>query len=79
MSPSARSTTPLFVVAAVSLLLAVVTGVAWLGTPLRPVRLLTIIGLGMGAGASWAQAVWRAREERTRRRRREETVPAAGA
>jgi hypothetical protein len=29
------------------------------------VQLLTIIGLGMTAGVSWAQAVWRAREKRS--------------
>jgi uncharacterized membrane protein len=55
---------PAFALAGLSLMLAVVTGVAWLGKPLRTVNLLTIIGLGMTTGVSWAQAVWRARQER---------------
>jgi hypothetical protein len=53
------------VLAAISLVLAVVTGIEWLGKPLRMVNLLTIIGLSMTAGVSWMQAVWRAREERS--------------
>jgi hypothetical protein len=55
---------PAFVIAGLSLVLAVVTGVAWLGKPLRMVNLLTIIGLSMTAGVTWGQAVWRARQER---------------
>jgi len=47
--------------------LAVATGVAWLGQPLRLVHLLTIIGLGMITGVSWMQAVLRARQERSSR------------
>lgn len=45
-------------------MLAIVTGVAWLGQPLRLVNLVTIIGLGMTAGVSWTQAVLRVRQER---------------
>jgi hypothetical protein len=48
----------------ISFVLAIATGVAWLGRPLRLVQLLTIIGLGMITGVSWTQAVWRARQER---------------
>jgi hypothetical protein len=43
-------------------MIAVVTGIAWLGKPLRVVQLLTIIGLSMTAGVAWARAVWRVRE-----------------
>jgi len=46
-----------FVLAALSLLFAVVTGVQWLGQPLRLVHLVTIIGLSMLTGALWMQAV----------------------
>ena len=47
MATSTRSI-PAFVVAGLSLVLAVATGVAWLGQPLRLVHLLTIIGLSPG-------------------------------
>jgi hypothetical protein len=47
-----------------SVLLTVIAGIEWVGKPLRLVNLLTIIGLGMTAGVSWAQAVWRARQAR---------------
>jgi hypothetical protein len=66
MTTSTRSSIPAFVVAGISLVLAVVTGVDWLGKPLRMVNLLTIIGLSMTAGVSWTQAVWRARQDRPR-------------
>jgi len=52
------------VIAGLSLVLAVVTGIEWLGKPLRMVNLLTIIGLSMTTGVTWTQAVWRARQER---------------
>ena len=61
MIRSARSVVPAFAVALLSILLTVVAGLAWLGQPLRLVHLLTIIGLGMTAGVSWAQAVMTAR------------------
>ena len=64
MTTSTRSAIPVFVLAGLSLVLAVVTGVEWLGKPLRMVHLLTTIGLSMTAGVSWTQAVWRARQER---------------
>jgi hypothetical protein len=63
MTARTRSATPAFILAGISLVLAVVTGVAWLGQPLRMVNLLTIIGLGMTAGVAWTQAVRRARHE----------------
>ena len=46
-----------FVIAGLSLLFAVVTGVQWLGQPLRLVHLVTIIGLSMLTGVLWMQAV----------------------
>ncbi len=65
MTTKTRSAIPAFVLAGLSLMLAVVAGVEWLGKPLRMVNLLTIIGLGMTAGVSWTQAVWRARQDRS--------------
>ena len=62
MTTRTRSATPAFILAGISLVLSVVTGVAWLGQPLRLVNLVTIIGLGMTTGVSWMQAVWRARQ-----------------
>jgi hypothetical protein len=41
----------------IALTAAIATGVDWLGQPLRLVHFLTILGLGMSAGVSWAQAV----------------------
>lgn len=64
MRPSTRSAIPALVLAGLSLMLAVATGMARLGEPLRLVHLLTIIGLSMTAGVSWMQAVRRARQER---------------
>jgi hypothetical protein len=64
MTTDTRSSIPAFVIAAIALVLAVVTGVEWLGKPLRMVNLLTIIGLSMIAEVSWMQAVWRARQDR---------------
>ena len=48
-----------FVLAGLSLLLAVVTGVQWLGQPLRLVHLVTIIGMSMLTGVLWMQAAMR--------------------
>jgi hypothetical protein len=66
MTTSTRSTIPAFVIAGISLVLAVVTGIDWLGKPLRMVNLLMIIGLSATAGVSWSQAVWRVRQDRSR-------------
>jgi hypothetical protein len=52
------------VVAGISLVLAFVSGLDWIGKPLRMVNLVTIIGLSMIAGVSWMQAVMRRREDR---------------
>lgn len=65
MKTRTRSAIPAFVLAGLSLVIAVVTGLDWLGKPLRMVNLLTIIGLSMIAGVTWAQAVHRARQERS--------------
>lgn len=64
MARSSRSVVPAFAVAALSIAVAVGTGLAWLGKPLRLVHLLTIIGVSVSAGVSLAQAVWRARQLR---------------
>jgi hypothetical protein len=45
-------------------MLAIVSGVEWLGSHLRLVNLVSIIGLSMLAGVSWMQALSRAREDR---------------
>jgi hypothetical protein len=63
MTTSTRSVVREFVLAGLSIVLAVAAGVAWLGQPLRMVQLLTIIGLSMTAGVSWARAIWLARPE----------------
>jgi len=65
MTTGTRSHIPGFVVAGISLMLAVVTGIDWLGQPLRLVHLVTIIGLSAAAGVSFSQAVWRVRQART--------------
>ena len=64
MTPTTQSVVPAFVVAGLSITLAVVAGVAWPGQPLRMVNLLTIIGLSMTAGVAWTQVVSRVRQER---------------
>jgi hypothetical protein len=56
-----------FMMAFIALTIAVVTGLGYVGKPLRLVHLLTIIGLGMVAGASFVQAVARSRENRASR------------
>jgi hypothetical protein len=61
MTTRARSAIPAFALAALSILMAVFTGVAWLGQPLRMVQLLTLVGVSMTAGVSLTQAIWRVR------------------
>jgi hypothetical protein len=68
MTSETRSTIRDFALAGLSIVLAFAAGAAWLGQPLRLVQLVTIIGLGMTAGVSWAQAVWRARQNRSARK-----------
>ena len=55
---------PQFFAAGISLLIAVATGASWVGAPFRWVELLTLLGLGMMTGVSWAQGVARLRERR---------------
>jgi hypothetical protein len=62
MTPRSKSAVPRFAIAALSILSAVFTGVAWLGQPVRMVHLLTLVGLGMTAGVAWAQAIWHVRD-----------------
>lgn len=73
MTTNSRSARQAFLVAVISLLVAVTTGLAWLGKPFRLVQLITIIGLSMITGVSWMQAVFRARQNRDDKPR----VPAA--
>lgn len=61
MTTPGKSAVPQLVIAALSILSAVFTGLAWLGQPLRIVQLLTLVGLGMTAGVTWARAIWRVR------------------
>ena len=69
MTTKPRSALPAFVVAGISLLIAVTTGLEWVGKPFRIVQLVTIIGLGMFTGVFWMQAVLRARQNRDDRPR----------
>jgi hypothetical protein len=64
MATSTRSVATGFIVAGISIVLTVVAGLDWIGQPLRMVQLITIIGLSMTSGVSWAQAVMRLRERR---------------
>lgn len=63
MTTATRSAVLSFVLAAIALVLAVVTGIDLLGKPLRMVNLLKIIGLSMFAGVTWAQAVLRLQQK----------------
>jgi hypothetical protein len=63
MKTRARTVLVAFVPAIIAIAIAVATGVAWLGKPLRLVQLVTLIGVSMAAGVSWARAVWRVRQE----------------
>jgi hypothetical protein len=62
MKTRTQSVIPAFALAALSILIAVFTGVEWLGQPLRMVQLLTLVGSSVGAGVSLALAVVRMRE-----------------
>ena len=57
-----------FLLAGIFLVLAVVTGIDWLGKPLRMVNLLKIIGLSMTAGVTWTHAVWGVQQRRAANR-----------
>ena len=67
MTSNSRSALPSFVVAGISLLLAVSTGLEWVGKPFRLVQLITIIGLGVFTGVWWMHANFRARQNRANR------------
>lgn len=64
MTTTSRSALPTFVVAGISLLIAVTTGLEWVGKPFRLVQLVAIIGMGMFTGVVWMQAIFRARQNR---------------
>jgi hypothetical protein len=56
-----------FALASVGTLIALVTGISWIGEPLRLFPVLTLVALGMAAGASLTQAIMRWRNERGRK------------
>ena len=58
MAISNRAVVREFVIAGIAIVLAVVAGLDWVGKPLRLVQLVTLIGLGMTAGVSFARAMW---------------------
>jgi hypothetical protein len=66
MTRRTPSAIPVFVIAGISLVLAVVTGIDWLGKPLRLVNLIKVIGLSMTAGVLFMQAVLQARQNGTK-------------
>lgn len=61
MTSATRSALPMLLAAVVSIVVAGATGAAWIGQPFRAVQLVTLIGLGMTAGALWTQALMRLR------------------
>ena len=69
MATNFRSVLPAFLLAGLSLLIAVTKGLEWVGKPFRLVQLVTIIGLGMLTGVLWMQAVFRAKQNRDDRPR----------
>ena len=69
MTKNSRSALPTFVVAGIALLIAVTTGLEWVGKPFRLVQLVTIIGMGMLTGVAWMQAIFQARQNRDDRPR----------
>lgn len=64
MRASARTIIVAFLPACIAIVIAVATGIAWLGQPLRLVQLVTLVGVSMVAGVSWAQAISRLRRDR---------------
>jgi hypothetical protein len=66
MTRRTQSAVPAFVIAGILLVLAVVTGIDWLGKPLRLVNLIKIIGMSMTAGVLFMQAVLQARQNGTK-------------
>ena len=66
MTNGTRSSIASFALAGIALMIAVVTGVEYLGKPLRLVNLVKIMGLSMAAGVTWMQALLRAQGGRFR-------------
>jgi hypothetical protein len=64
MSGTDRSPRIALATAVISVVVAFVAGMEWLGRPLRLVHLLTIVGASMTTGVSWARAVHLARDAR---------------
>ncbi len=54
-----------FVIAVLAIVIAVVTGVDWIGKPLHLVHVLTLVAAGMVAGAGLSRALTRWRQGRT--------------
>jgi hypothetical protein len=54
-----------FIVAGLSTVIAIVTGVDWMGEPLRLVHVVTLVAAGMVAGAALMRALARSRQDRT--------------
>ncbi len=54
-----------FIVAGLSTLIAIITGVDWMGQPLRLVHVLTLVAAGMVAGSSLARALALSHQART--------------
>jgi hypothetical protein len=63
MTTPARSAKFSFLATGIALLIAIATGASWIGQPFRAVQLVLILGLGMTAGFSWAEATARYREK----------------
>ncbi len=47
----------MFFLFAASLAIALITGIEWIGQPLRLVQVVTLVAVGMAAGVSLTQAV----------------------
>jgi hypothetical protein len=62
MTSAIRSALPVLLAAIVAIIVAFATGAAWIGQPFRAVQLVTLVGLGMTAGALWTQALMRLRK-----------------
>jgi hypothetical protein len=61
MTDGTRASIASFALAGIALVIAVATGVEWLGQPLRLANLVKIMGLSMFVGVTWTQALLRAR------------------
>jgi hypothetical protein len=62
MTNATRSALPMFLAAAISIVVALATGAAWIGQPFRAVQLVTLVGLSITAGISLMQALMRLRK-----------------